>query len=71
MAPIPGRVASFSARPGDKVARGQVLVVLEAMKMEISLSAALDGTVAAVRCAVGEMVEEGVELVEIQPEEAS
>jgi 3-methylcrotonyl-CoA carboxylase alpha subunit len=71
MAPIPGRVASLSARPGDKVARGQVLVVLEAMKMEISLSAALDGTVATVRCAVGEMVEEGVELVEIQPGDAA
>jgi 3-methylcrotonyl-CoA carboxylase alpha subunit len=71
MAPIPGRVASLSARPGDTVARGQVLVVLEAMKMEISLSAALDGTVAAIHCAVGEMVEEGVELVEIQPGDAA
>jgi 3-methylcrotonyl-CoA carboxylase alpha subunit len=67
MAPIPGRVTSLAVQPGDQVARGQVLVVLEAMKMEISLSASLDGTVAAVRCAVGEMVEEGVELVEIQP----
>jgi 3-methylcrotonyl-CoA carboxylase alpha subunit len=69
IAPIPGRVASVAVKPGDKVARGQVLVVLEAMKMEISLSASLDGTVAALRCTVGEMVEEGVELVEIQPEE--
>ncbi len=71
MAPIPGRVTSLAVQPGDKVVRGQVLVVLEAMKMEISLSASLDGTVAALRCAVGEMVEEGVELVEMQPADAA
>jgi 3-methylcrotonyl-CoA carboxylase alpha subunit len=65
LAPIPGRVASILVRAGDTGARGQVLVVLEAMKMELSLTAALDGTVQAIRCAVGDMVEEGRELIEL------
>ncbi len=66
LAPIPGRVASLSVKPGDTVTRGQVLLVLEAMKMELPLTAARDGTVSAVRCAPGDMVDEGVELVEFE-----
>ena len=66
MAPIPGRIAILSVKPGDSVTRGQVLLVLEAMKMELPLTAARDGTVSAVRCAEGDMVEEGVELVEFE-----
>ena len=65
MAPIPGRVASLLVRSGDTVKRGQVLLVLEAMKMEFPLTATRDGTIARLRCAEGEMVEEGVELVEL------
>jgi 3-methylcrotonyl-CoA carboxylase alpha subunit len=65
LAPIPGRIAAVLVAAGAVVARGQALVVLEAMKMEITLSAAAGGTVAAVRCATGDMVEEGRELVEI------
>ncbi len=67
MAPIPGRVAGVLVAAGDVVARGQVLVVLEAMKMELSLSASADGVVTLVRCAVGDMVAEGHELVELGP----
>ncbi|MCC6717825.1 MAG: acetyl-CoA carboxylase biotin carboxylase subunit [Acetobacteraceae bacterium] len=63
IAPIPGRVASLLVQPGDRVAKGQVLLVLEAMKMEIPLTAAHAGTIALLRCAEGEMVEEGIELV--------
>ena len=66
IAPIPGRVASLLVQPGDTVKRGQVLLILEAMKMELPLTAAADGTVSRVRCAAGEMVEEGVELVEFE-----
>jgi 3-methylcrotonyl-CoA carboxylase alpha subunit len=65
VAPIPGRIAAVLVASGATVARGQALVVLEAMKMEITLSAASDGVVAVVRCSVGEMVEEGRELVEV------
>ena len=66
-APIPGRVASVLVKPGDRVTRGQVLLVLEAMKMEFPLVAGGDGSVARLRCAEGDMVDEGVELVEIDP----
>ena len=64
MAPIPGRVASVLVQPGDAVVRGQVLVVVEAMKMELTLTAPDDGTVCAVHCTVGDMVEEGRDLVD-------
>jgi 3-methylcrotonyl-CoA carboxylase alpha subunit len=69
LAPIPGRVASVLCRPGDVVTRGQPLIVLEAMKMEMTLSAAMDGTIAAVRCAVGDMVQEGADLVDFAAED--
>jgi 3-methylcrotonyl-CoA carboxylase alpha subunit len=67
LAPIPGRIASVLVAVGDAVARGQKLVVLEAMKMELALTAPADGTVAAVRCGVGDMVEEGREVVVVEP----
>jgi 3-methylcrotonyl-CoA carboxylase alpha subunit len=67
MSPIPGRVARLLVQPGDTVAKGQALLVLEAMKMELPLTAAAPGTVAALRCAEGEMVAEGVELVLLEP----
>ena len=46
MSPVPGRVASVLVQPGDAVSRGQPLVVVEAMKMELTLAAPQDGTVA-------------------------
>lgn len=64
-APIPGRVAGVNVAVGDAVTRGQVLAVLEAMKMELSLVAPANGTVRAVRCVVGDMVDEGYEIVEL------
>jgi 3-methylcrotonyl-CoA carboxylase alpha subunit len=63
VAPIPGRIASVLVAPGDAVKRAQPLVVMEAMKMELTLSATADGVVAEVRCRVGDMVEDGWELV--------
>ncbi len=62
-APIPGRVARILVAAGDAVAKGSVLLVLEAMKMELSLVAPKDGVVARISHGVGEMVEEGTELV--------
>jgi 3-methylcrotonyl-CoA carboxylase alpha subunit len=70
LAPIPGRVASVLCQPGDVVKRGQPLIVLEAMKMEMTLAAAMDGTIAAVRCGVGDMVQEGADLVDFAGEDA-
>ena len=62
-APIPARVARVLVEPGDRVAKGAPLVVLEAMKMELTLSAPAAGTVEAVAHGVDEMVTEGTELV--------
>jgi 3-methylcrotonyl-CoA carboxylase alpha subunit len=62
-APMPGRVTQLFVEPGSRVGRGEPLVVIEAMKMEHTLAAPADGVVAAVHCTVGDLVEEGVELI--------
>jgi 3-methylcrotonyl-CoA carboxylase alpha subunit len=62
-APMPGRVMRLLVEPGVKVRRGEPLMVIEAMKMEHTITAPADGVVAAVRFAVGELVEEGAELI--------
>jgi len=62
-APVPGRVTRVLVRPGDVVEKNAPLVVIEAMKMELTLRAPQDGTVAQVRHAVDDMIEEGTELV--------
>jgi biotin carboxyl carrier protein len=61
--PIPGRLIKMLVKVGDEVARGQTLVVLEAMKMENELAAPRAGRIAEVRCAEGAAVEAGQELV--------
>jgi 3-methylcrotonyl-CoA carboxylase alpha subunit len=66
-APMPGRVTAVKTAPGARVARGDELVVVEAMKMENALRAPRDGTVRAVHVAVGEMVAAGRALVELEP----
>ena len=58
-APMPGQVRAVNVSPGDDVARGETLLVLEAMKMEIRIQSPCDGTVAALPVAVGEQVERG------------
>jgi 3-methylcrotonyl-CoA carboxylase alpha subunit len=65
-APMPGRVVVVKARNGDAVAAGQELLVLEAMKMELSLKAPRDGTVAEVRAAAGDFVEADAVLVVLE-----
>ena len=57
--PMPGRVVRVEARVGDSVRAGQVVVVLEAMKMEHTLRAPHDGTVGEVDCSPGDQVEAG------------
>ena len=63
VAPMPGQIVSVGASVGEKVRAGDVLVVLEAMKMEHEVRAGAPGKVTAVRCAPGDRVEEGMELV--------
>jgi 3-methylcrotonyl-CoA carboxylase alpha subunit len=68
-APIPGRVTRVMAQPGDVVEKNAPLVVIEAMKMELTLHAPRSGTIARVFRAVDEMVEEGAEIVTFATEE--
>jgi len=63
VAPMPGAVVAVTATPGVSVAGGDVLVTLEAMKMEHAVRAPADGVVAEVRVAVGDQVETGDVLV--------
>ncbi len=62
-APIPGRVVRLLVAPGEAVAKGQLLAVLEAMKTEIKITAPRDGVIAHLGCAEGESIEEGTEIV--------
>jgi acetyl/propionyl-CoA carboxylase alpha subunit len=66
MAPMPATVVSIDARPGETVRRGAILMVLEAMKMELPVRAPSDGTVIAVHCRPGDLVQPGVPLIELQ-----
>jgi 3-methylcrotonyl-CoA carboxylase alpha subunit len=65
-APMPARVLSITVEPGQRVARGDVLVTLEAMKMELPVRAPRDGTVVAISCQTGRMVNAGDRLVEVE-----
>jgi acetyl/propionyl-CoA carboxylase alpha subunit len=64
-APMPATVRAIAVAVGDRVTRGDTLVVLEAMKMELPVKAPADGTVTRVACSVGELVQPGVPLVEV------
>jgi 3-methylcrotonyl-CoA carboxylase alpha subunit len=52
---------------GDRVARGQVVAILEAMKTELRISAPAEGIVSHLGCAAGDSVEEGTEIVTLAP----
>ncbi len=65
-ATTPATVTAVKVAAGQTVARGDTLVVLEAMKMEIPLRAPRDGRVTAVRCREGDQVDPGVPLVELE-----
>ena len=62
---MPGRVLALLVSAGQQVTKGQPLVVTEAMKMEHTLSAPHDGTVAELLCQVGDQVAEGTELLRL------
>ena len=64
---VHGAVIGIEVEPGDTVAAGQVLLVQEAMKMEVPLEAPTAGRVLAVAAAVGEVAEEGAALIEFEP----
>jgi 3-methylcrotonyl-CoA carboxylase alpha subunit len=66
MAPMPATVLAVKVSPGDAVKRGDVLIVLEAMKMELPIRAPGDAKVAAVHCRAGELVQADVSLVDFE-----
>jgi acetyl/propionyl-CoA carboxylase alpha subunit len=65
-APMPGTVQRVLVEEGDEVSAGQVLVLLEAMKMELSVVAPAAGIVSAVLVAAGELVAAGQRLIEVE-----
>ncbi len=64
-APMPGKVLSFAVKNGDTVKKGQALAVMEAMKMEHTIAAPADGTVAELLYTPGDQVLEGAELLKL------
>ena len=62
---MPATVIQVNVQKGAQVRRGDTLVLLEAMKMELPLRAPADGVVTAVHCQAGELVQPGSPLVEI------
>jgi 3-methylcrotonyl-CoA carboxylase alpha subunit len=69
-APMPSLVVEVRVKVGDKVGKGQAVVVLESMKTETTLRTDVSGVVKAVGCKKGEMVEEGRELIDIEEDES-
>jgi biotin carboxyl carrier protein len=65
-APMPATVVRVLVTPGQVVARGAPLILLEAMKMELPLRAPADGVVESVACADGDLVQPGVPLVRMR-----
>lgn len=62
VAPMPGKILGVKAAPGQAVKKGDVIVVLEAMKMENEIVAPSDGTIATINVATGDSVEAGATL---------
>ena len=71
VAPMPGSVVRVLVEPGDAVVAGQALVVLEAMKMEHTVSAPADGAVSDVQVSAGQQVEAGAVLVVVTEEQGN
>jgi 3-methylcrotonyl-CoA carboxylase alpha subunit len=65
-APMPATVIRVIAEPGREVKRGETLLLLEAMKMELPVRAPRDGKVKALHCQAGQLVQPGVPLVDLE-----
>jgi 3-methylcrotonyl-CoA carboxylase alpha subunit len=68
-APMMGKVVAVNVAAEAAVKLGQTLIVLESMKMELHVNAPFDGTLAKLRCHVGDMVERHQVLAEVVPQE--
>lgn len=65
-APMPATVVKIIVEPGQRVSKGDVLIMLEAMKMELPIRSPRDGSVRAIACRPGELVQPGVPLLELE-----
>ena len=68
--PMPATVVLVKVEPGQRVAKGDLLVMLEAMKMELAVKAPRPGTIKSIACRKGELVQAGVPLIELEPDAA-
>jgi biotin carboxyl carrier protein len=68
-APMAATVVRVNVAPGASIRNGDLLIALEAMKMELPIRAPRDGVVAAVHCREGELVQQGAALIDLAPEE--
>ena len=68
--PMPATVVRILVKPGDSVRNGDVLIALEAMKMELPIRAPRDGIVSAIHCQEGDLVQPGTVLLEFAGNEA-
>ena len=64
---IPGKVVTVEVNVGDEVVEGQVILILEAMKMQNEIQAPVSGTVISVNCKEGQAIEANIPLVIIEP----
>ncbi len=65
-APMPGKILEVCVKEGDQVAAGDVLLVMEAMKMEIEIPTPEGGTVSAIKVSVGAQVETDTDLAVVE-----
>jgi acetyl/propionyl-CoA carboxylase alpha subunit len=68
-APMPGVVVSLQVRSGQRVAEGEALLVIESMKLQMTIAAACDGTVDQLPLAVGQTFQRGAVLAQVTPDE--
>jgi 3-methylcrotonyl-CoA carboxylase alpha subunit len=67
VAPLPGTVVAILAEEGASLEKGAAILTLEVMKMEQTLRAPYAGVLKAIKCKVGDIVQEGAELAEVEP----
>jgi len=66
---MPGKIVRVDAAPGQRVAKGDILLILEAMKMEHRITATSNGTVSEVRVHEGQQVDAGAVLLVVEAED--
>ena len=68
---IPGKIVSLNVKLGDIVKQGQVVMILEAMKMQNEIQAPLSGEIIEINCLSGESIEANMPLIVIEPKDIS